>query len=548
MSKATVAARIAALAVSGLLLLSGCAGMGGSDAATSGSKASSDATIVVNNVEPTAALVPSNTNDLAGWKIVTELFDGLVTFSDTGKLIYDNATSITANRDSSVYTIRIKPGLTFSNGEKITARTYSRTWSFAANAANGQMGASIFATIKGFNELQNPKGDGNAQLAGLDPVDASTLKVTLAAPDSSFPYKVGDVAFLPLPSEAFDDIGAFGKHPIGNGPYAFKSWTPNQSIVLKKNNKYVGPRAAHNAGIEFRFYQDLNAAYADAQSGQLDVLDSVPVSALGTFRNDDSLQPFSKPGPGFKSLVIPESLAHFSGQEGVLRRQAISLAIDRSEIAQKVFKGSVTPATDFTAPPIAGYSKDLDADGVLDFDASRAKRLWGQANAISPWSGTFRIAYASDGADKDWVDATVNSVRNTLGISAESLIFPTSSEFSTAVNKRTVKAAFSGGLQSDYPHPEGYLVQGYASWSADGKGLNNGDYKSGEFDALIRQAAKVSDLSASIGYYRRAQQVLLGDLPVVPLWYKNVSAVAAQGVDNVTFNYMGFPVYGDITK
>lgn len=100
--------------------------------------------ITVNNVEPSANLLPGNTNDMASWKVVTQLFEGLVTFSDDGELIYAEAESITPNSDASQYTITLRDGLRFSDGQKITAQTYAKAWSFAANAANGQLGAAIF--------------------------------------------------------------------------------------------------------------------------------------------------------------------------------------------------------------------------------------------------------------------------------------------------------------------------------------------------------------------------------------------------------------------
>ncbi|KFI40431.1 ABC-type transporter [Bifidobacterium actinocoloniiforme DSM 22766] len=375
----------------------------------------SNAIITVNNVEPSSDLTPSKVTDTAGWKLATLLFDGLVTFGDDGRLIYANADSITPNQDASAYTIKLKPGLRFSNGEPIGAMTYARAWSFAANVANGQTGGSIFSTIAGYEDLQNPHGSKDAILSGLSAPDASTLRVQLNAPDSSFPYKVGDVSFLPLPSVAYKDIAAFGRHPIGNGPYRFKSWTPNQSISLVKDPGYRGPRKVRNGGVTFRDYQSLEAAYADVEAGNLDVLDAVPVSSLATYRSEPRVQAFTKPGPAFKSLTIPSNLPHFQGAEGALRRAAISRSIDRAEVASKVFRGSVTPATDFTAPTIAGYSKRLNGGEVLSYDAGKARELWKRADAISPWSGVLEIAYPADGSDKDWVDALVNSVHQTLG-------------------------------------------------------------------------------------------------------------------------------------
>lgn len=529
------------------LALSGCSATGG---ATSGVDASvaDGKQVVVNDVEPASGLIPSDTNDLAGWKVVTQLFEGLVTFSSTGKLIYADAESITPNDDASQYTIKLRDGLEFSDGEKITAETYAKSWSFAANAANGQMGAAIFATIKGYDKLQDENGDKNAQLEGLKVVDDRTLQVTLAAPDSSFDYKVGDVAFLPLPSSAYKDLKAFGEKPVGNGPYQFASWRHDSEIKLTPNPKYTGPRKAKNGGVTYKLYTNLESAYADLTAGNLDVLDSIPNSALATYKNEQSIQSFSKAGPGFKAFTIPSNLKHFTGEEGRLRRAAISYAVNRSRIVDKVLRGTATVATDFTAPSIAGYSKSLAGSDVLSYDAAKAKELWAKADAISPWDGTFRLAYASDSGSKQWVDAIVNSIKNALGIDAKSYPFPTQKDFSGAVHDRTIDAAFTQGLQSDYPHPEGYLVQAYDSSAADGKGLNNGDYKSSEFDSLIDEAAKQTTLDGSVKYYHQAEELLLKDLPVIPLWYGNVSAGASKSVNNVKFNYMGLPEYQNLVK
>lgn len=207
----------------------------------------------------------------------------------------------------------------------------------------------------------------------------------------------------------------------------------------------------------------------------------------------------------------------------------------------------MTPATDFLAPVIKGYDTDLDADDVLTYDEAKAKELWAKADAISPWSGTFRIAYSADGTDKEWVEAAANSIRNALGIDAESYPFATSKELRSAIQERTIDAAFKSGMQSDYPHPEGYLVQAYDSSAADGKGLNNGDYKSDEFDALIDQAAAETDLDKAVSLYQQSERVLLKDMPVIPLWYTNVTAASAKGVE-VNYNYMGVPEYNTIVK
>lgn len=528
-----------------VMMTAGCGSVEAKDSQTE--VASADKVISVNITEPVNGLLPSNTGDMSGWKIVSQLYDGLVTFDSSGNETLVEAESITPNEDASEYTIVIKSGLTFSNGEEITADTYAKTWSFAANAANGQVGASIFEDIKGYDELQNKDGSKTAQLSGLEVVDDTTLKVTLKAPNSAFLYKIGDIAFLPMPSEVIADPDSYGQKPIGNGPYKLKAYKNGEEIILEKDASYTGPRETSNAGIDFKVYQSLDAAYSDLLAGNLDVLDSIPTSALKTYQDEDSITAVSKSGPAFSAFTIPQNLKHFQGEEGKYRRQAIAHAINRDNIAKAIFAGTVTPATDFLAPVIKGYDANLDTDGVLTYDEKKAQELWAKADAISQWDGTFRIAYSADGTDKEWVEAVANSIQNVLGIKAESYPFSTSKELKSAIQERTVNAAFKSGVQSDYPHPEGYLVQAYDSSAADGKGLNNGDYKSSSFDALIDQAAAETNLDKAVDLYKQSEKVLLGDLPVIPLWYTNVTAASAKGVQ-VEYNYMGVPEYNTIVK
>ncbi|MFD0704166.1 ABC transporter substrate-binding protein [Alloscardovia venturai] len=543
--------RLVATSATSILVvaLAACGSLSSSNSTNAKESVDKNATITVNSVEPTGELTPGNVSDTASWKIASQLFDGLVTFTNKGELVMDEAQSITPNEDASVYTIKLKKGLKFSNGESITAQTYAQAWSYAANAAHGQVGASIFATIQGYEDLQRKDVSPDAQLSGLKVLDNQTLQVTLNAPDSSFSYKVGDIAFLPIPSIAYKDMHKFGTNPtVSNGPYVLDKWNVNKDIKIKRNAAYTGIRKAKNAAIDFVVYDSLDTAYADLQSGNLDVLDTIPTSALENYKTDSTIQAFSDGSSAFKSITIPQFIEHFSGEEGNLRRQAISYAIDRDSIVKKILIGAATPATDFLAPVIAGYSKNLNGTDVLKYNPAKAQKLWAQADAISPWSGTFTIGYNADGSYKTWVDAIANSISNVLGIKAEGDAYATSKDFSTAVNQRQIKGAFRSGLQSDYPHPEGYLFQAYDSASADGKGLNNGDYKSTQFDSYMSEAAKQTDLKEAIKTYQRSEELLLKDLPVIPLWYDNVNAGAGQKMKTVKFNYMGLPSYYELQK
>ena len=168
-----------------------------------------------------------------------------------------------------------------------------------------------------------------------------------------------------------------------------------------KNPDYKGNRTPKNDGVTFKVYTKDDAAYADIQSGALDVMESVPASATKTFETDETVQAYNKAGSVIQQFTIPSSLKHFEAgtEEGTLRRQAISMAINRENICDKVLNGTGTPAVDFTSPLTPGYSDSLKGVGNLKYNEKKAKELWEKANAISPWTSDDKLtfAYNADG-------------------------------------------------------------------------------------------------------------------------------------------------------
>ena len=540
----------AAMACSVAMLLSACGGSNSN--AASGDTAGSNI-ITAYNSEPQNPLIPGNTNETGGGKPVDLLFSRLVSFDKDGKASNEVAESITPNDDATQYTIKIKSGWKFTDGTPVTAESFTKAWSYVANAKNAQKCSSFFSAIAGYDDLQKDGLKGDEQLSGLKVVDDTTFTVDLNQSDSVFPIKVGYSAFAPLPESFYKDPKAFGEKPVGNGPYKFQSWAHDNQIVLVKNPDYKGNRVAKNDGVTFKVYTKDEAAYADIQSGSLDVMESVPASATKTFQKDSTVQAYNKAGSVIQQFTIPAKLKHFEAdtEEGTLRRQAVSMAINRENICKKVLNGTGTPAADFTSPLTPGYSDSLKGSGNLKYNEKKAKELWAKANAISPWTSDdkFTFAYNADGGHEVIYTAVVNSINNVLGAGvAATNPYPTFNDFRTAVSDRKVNGAFRSGWQPDYPSAENYLVQNFASAAADGNGSNDGDYKNPEFDALCDKAAASKSVADANKLYQQAQEVLLNDLPAVPLYYANAYGVASTGVSGFEMNWQNLPVYENMTK
>lgn len=531
------------------MLLSGCGSSNGSDTAAEGANI-----ITAYNSEPQHPLIPGNTNETGGGKPVDLLFSRLISFDAKGNASNEVAESITANDDATQYDIKLKDGWKFTDGTDVTAESFTKAWSYTANAKNAQLCSSFFSTIKGYDALQdtdNLKGD--EQLEGLKIVNDHEFTVDLSQSDSAFATKLGYSGFYPMPESFYKDPKAFGESPVSDGPYKFDSWDHDKEIKLVKNPDYKGNRKVNNGGVTFKIYTDANAAYADVQAGNLDVMDTVPSADSKTFESDSSVVPYNKAGSVIQTFTIPSDLEHWktSTEEGQLRRQALSMAIDRQAICDKVLNGLGTPAVEFTSPKTPGYSDSLKGNENLKYNKKKAKELWEKANAISPWTSDDKLtfAYNADGGHETTYTAVVNSINNTLGSEvAATNPYPTFNDYRTAVSDRKVQGAFRSGWQPDYPSAENYLVANYASAAADGNGSNDGDYKNSEFDDLCSKAAAAQTTDEANKLYQQAQEVLLNDLPAVPLYYANAYGVAATGVSGFEMNWQNLPVYENMTK
>ncbi|MDO5034828.1 MAG: ABC transporter substrate-binding protein [Actinomycetaceae bacterium] len=534
--------RLAAPFAVAALALTACSGGTGAD----GEGDAAGGIVIGNGSEPQNPLVPTNTNETGGGKIIDLIFAGLVYYDAEGAVHNDLAESI-ETEDAQNYTIKIKEGETFSDGSPVTANSFVDAWN--QGVAEAHLSSYFFEPIKGFPEGGEPGPDFTG-LEGLKVVDDTTFTVELSQPEADFPLRLGYSAFYPLPEAGIGDadaVAAFGAAPIGNGPYLLESaddWKHNESILLKVNPDYDGPRKAQNGGIELKFYAQQDAAYNDLLGGNLDVLDAVPDSAFSTFETELGDRAVNQPSAIFQSFTIPDRLPHFAGEEGNLRRQALSMAINRQEITDTIFQGTRSPAHDYTSPVIDGYSENVPGSEVMNYDPEKAKELWAQADAISPWEGSFEIAYNADGGHQAWVDATTNSIKNTLGIDAKGAPYPDFKSLRDEVTNRTIQTAFRTGWQADYPGLGNFLAPLYAT----GAGSNDGDYSSAEFDGLLSQAAGAASVEESNDLYLQAQSVLFRDLPAIPLWYSNVTGGSIDTVDNVQFGWNSVPLYYQITK
>ncbi len=552
-SKALGIVAIAALA------LTGCGGGGGT---TGGATASSDPNKIITaySNEPQNPLLPGNTSEVLGGRVVELLFEGLRAYDPSGKPVNAVAESI-ESADAQNWTIKVKKGTKFTNGEEITAKTFVDSWNFAALSTNLQINGTFFDSIEGYGAVsavqKTTSADGKTTttpaptaqtMSGLVLKDDSTISVKLAQPEADWSLRLGYSAFYPLPSAALKDPKAYGENPVGNGPYKMAkegAWVHDQSISLVKNADYSGPRAAKNGGVTFKFYTDPGPAYTDLQADNLDVTSDLPSNALKTYTSDFQGRNAAKPVASNGTLNIPAYNPNFQGEAGKLRRQALSYAINREEICKVVFNGTRTPATEYTAPVLDGYSDKIPGSEVLKFDPAKAKDLWAQAEKIKPYDGSkpLQIASNTDGGNKEWIDAVANGFKNNLGIQAEIQPFAKFAEVLDLRKSQSIPGLTRAGWQGDYPSLYNFLGP---VWKT-GASSNYEKFSYPEFDKLLQEGLAAKDTGEANAKFNKAQEVLFKELPGLPLWYLNRPIVWSNNVISAETGWNGGILYYDIS-
>lgn len=531
-----------ALAGVAALTLAGCASDGGDS--NGGGETSGSDIIRVNGTEPQVGLFPTDTNEVGGGKILDNIFSGLIAYDADGSTVNDVAEDISIDSENQL-TVTLRQGLEFTNGEEITADNFINAWNYGAALDNEQRQAYFYSYIAGYSEEENVE-----EMSGLEQIDDYTFTITTeGTPAADFAERLGYSAYYPMPDVAFEDMEAFGENPVGNGPYMLAeegAWQHNVQIDLVTNPDYDGPRTPANDGIRIVFYANEESAYNDLLAGELDILDNVPQSAFDVYESDFEGRTVNVGTALNQTITIPNWLDHFAeGEEGTLRRQAISMAIDREEIADVIFQGSRIPMVDFTSPIVEGWSDSIEGNEVLEFNPERAAELWAEADAISSFDDTFTIGYNADSSHQPWVDAVANQLRQNLDIDASGEAYPTFQDFRNQITSGDIQSAFRTGWQADYPGQYNFLGPLFAT----GASSNDGNYSSEDFDRLLDEGLEFVgvDGAAAAEKFNEAQAVLMQDLPAIPLFYQNAVGAWTENVDNVVFGWNSVPVYHEVT-
>jgi oligopeptide transport system substrate-binding protein len=533
--RASVVAMTAAVA----LVAAGCSGGDDGDTPEAGGDTANGA-ITIEGTQPEVGLVPANTTETGGGKIIDFMWTGLVQYPNDGSAPVNAVADSIDTTDSKTYTIKIKPNTKFHDGTVVKSKNFVDAWNWAAYSPNGAQNGSFFSDIAGFTDVHtlDPDDDGPKKapepkaktMSGLKVVDDTTFTVTLAEPFSIFPTKLGYSAYMPLPDVFFTQTAdEFGKKPIGNGPVKFVSWQDNVELKLTRFDDYTLEDKVKIKDVTVKIYQEDTAAYNDLVSGTLDFQQQVPVSSLAgdKWKADLGDRAITANVPVQQIIAFPFYDKRFTN---VNLRKAISLSINRQEIAEKIFFNSRKPATSWSSVLAPGHGEN-DCS-VCKFDPAAAKAALQEAGGFT---GELVLYYNADASHKDWMEATAQSIKTNLGINARAEGIPTFAVFRQTINDHKVKGLYRAGWQQDYPDVENWIGPLYVT----GGSSNDGLFTNPDVDRLYKEGTAAASIEAAHAKFAEATKVIDAQVPTIPMFDVTQQSGTSDRVTGVKVSNVG---------
>ncbi len=308
--------------------------------------------------------------------VYTNIFEGLTRFMGDGSVVPGLAESWEISDDGTVYTFKLRDGVTFHDGSAMDAEDvkFSLDRAMAEDSANAQK--ALFAGIE-----------------SVEAVDPLTVKVTLSEPNGNFLFNMAWGDAVIVASESIDDIKT---NPVGTGAFTFGEWVQGDSITLNRNPDYWGDQPALESAT-FKFISDPTAAFAAMMAEDVDVFDNFPAPEnLPQFEADPRFQVLVGSTEGETILSTNNKQAPF---DDIRVRQALAHAIDRQAIIDGAMFGYGTPIGTHFAPHNPAY---VDLTGQSAYDPEKAKAMLAEAGFAEGFETTLHLpppSYARRGGE-----------------------------------------------------------------------------------------------------------------------------------------------------
>src|SRR5690625_130760 len=501
--------RAVAVVSAATLALAACGG----DDDGEGGEAGSGNPIVVGSTDQVTTIDPAGSYDKPSWNIIYNMFERLLVVPPGETEPQPQAAESCDFTDETTFECQMKEGLTFSDGDEVTAEDAAFSIQRVIDIADPSGPSSLFGTV------ESVSAEGN------------TVTFNLTEPDATFPYVLTTGAGAIVSQDVYpaDEL-----HPdmeaVGSGPYTVESFDVSQQIELGINENYTGEHDISNSGVIIQFYSQPSALRQAIEGAEVNIayrsLSSNDISDLRESGEEQGVTVVDGEGTEINYMVLQASRPPF---DDVATRQAVAQVIDREVIAESVYSGTVDPLYGPIPEGLPGHVPSFqEVYGEPNVEA--AQSLLDEAGVETPVEFTLWYTpsrYGPEAADM------FNEIARQLNESGLFQVETDSSEWGEYSERFADQSfdAFHLGWFPDFPDASTYLTTFYHS-SPDRNFLNAG-YSNDQMDQLINETLTNTDQDARVQAFEQISQLVAEEAPIVQLWQRPQVAAVQEGVSGV---------------
>jgi oligopeptide transport system substrate-binding protein len=475
---------------------------------------------------------PHKTSTVYEAHVLRDLFMGLVMQDAKAALIPGAAESWTVSDDGKTYTFKLRAGATWSDGSPVTAEDFVYSFRRLEDPATGAEYASMLYPIVNAEEVNT--GKAKPEDMGVKAVDAGTLEVTLKAPTPYFLEMLTHQAAYPVNKAAIEKDPTDWIKPgklVSNGAFTLAEWVPNDHIKMVKNPKFYDAANIKIDVVNFVPTEDRSSAMKRYEAGELDSYDDLPTEQLADLKAKFGDQVRVAPYLGSYYYAVKTDKAPWDNVE---LRNAISEAIDRDFLAEKVWNNSMSPGYSMVPPGTVGYTAAIatyadksQIDREDDAKAVLEKLGYGPDKPLK-----MEIRYNTSENHKNTAVAIQEQLKP-LGIEVSLLNTDTKTHYAFLEQKGNYDVARIGWI-ADYQDPETFL-----GTLRKASGNNYSNYNSPKFEELMDKAAAAGgNPEERMKLLGEAERQVVDDVAIIPLLYYNFHNIVSPKLVGFDDNIM----------
>jgi peptide/nickel transport system substrate-binding protein len=515
----------------------------------------------INSLDYYSGLFPASISDVYSNHISGQIYEGLLSFNQaTLEIEPALAESYEVDPNNRIYTFKLRKGVhfhddeCFENGKGREVKASDFKYVFEYLCSNNELNHSQYLVkdyIKGGAEFADGKIN---EVTGLKVIDDYTFQIELVEPFSSYTNILALVQTAVFPKEGLEKYGNdFLNMAIGTGPYVLETNT-KEKVILTKNNDYwqkdeFGNQLPFISKIDISFEKNKTKELEMFQKGELDFVWGVPVNEIPNIMGslDEAiegknrefvLQSINSLQTQYYGFLLTDPL--FKDKKV---RQAFNYAIDKDTIVDFVLQGEGEPANHGIIPPMKGYPQNLVKG--YNYNPKLAQKLLNEAGYPNGKGfPTIKLAFNQIGDVNELIAKTIQyQLKTNLGVNIEFL------ELSTPeINEKRERGEINFwryGWIADFPDPSNFIENFHSKYIVEDKetSINLNRYSNPEFDKYIDMAMSEADETKRMNYYATAENILIEDAVVIPLYYADEIRLVNPLLKNFTINEIEFRDY-----